>query len=344
MPFGYDATAYQDMRNLADMKQNTAMNKMEAQNYAYAQMQIPDWAKSMYAGNSTSSHISSGGSSYSGGSSGGSMPSSGGVPTGGGMPSTGYGGGAMPNAAGGGLDAMSSSVQQQYDPWAAHRTDAGTQLAGEMGGQNDPTKFYQNKLQAMSSGQFSPDDPSYQWRFQQGQQAVERSLAAKGLLNSGNAAIELQQYGQGAASQEYGAQFDRMLHGLAGVSDSYGNSMNRLMKMAGVDLDPTAGGKLALEKGKLGLAGQELANQWSVDQSKLGLSAQELANNWSTKNRELDIQAKNSQYSNPAWSSLFAQSSGSPQVTPSWDEIRAAKDATSTAKQSYLDKYSSLWS
>jgi hypothetical protein len=59
------------------------------------------------------------------------------------------------------------------------------------GSATDPTKSYQDQLQQMTMGQFSPSDPSYQWRFDQGQLAAERSLASKGLLNSGNAAIEL---------------------------------------------------------------------------------------------------------------------------------------------------------
>lgn len=135
--------------------------------------------------------------------------------------------------------------QGDFDPWSAHRKDAGTLLAGQMG--SDPSDIYKAKLQEMSTGQFSPTDPSYQWRFDQGQQALERSLAAKGMLNSGGAAIELQQYGQGAASQEYGAQFDRMLKGLAGVSSQYDTQMQRLMSMAGVGLDPTGAAKVNIE-------------------------------------------------------------------------------------------------
>src|ERR1044072_3324568 len=142
---------------------------------------------------------------------------------------------------GSGTNALSADVQAQYDPWSRYRDDAGNLLNTEMNGTN-PSDFYMNKLEEMSSGTFSPDDPSYQWRYQQGQKAAERSLASRGLLNSGNALLELQQYGQGAASQEYGAQFDRMLKGLAGTESAYDSSMKRLMEMAGVGLDPTAGG------------------------------------------------------------------------------------------------------
>jgi hypothetical protein len=52
-------------------------------------------------------------------------------------------------------------------------------------------------------------DPSYQFRLKQGAGALAASGAAKGLLNSGNIAAALTDYGQQAASQEYGAQFAR---------------------------------------------------------------------------------------------------------------------------------------
>jgi len=82
--------------------------------------------------------------------------------------------------------------------------------------QQDPSNGYADQLKTLMNGQFSTSDPSYQWRLDQGQKAVERSAAARGLLQSGNAAIELQQYGQGMASQEYGAQFNRTLSAMGG--------------------------------------------------------------------------------------------------------------------------------
>lgn len=130
------------------------------------------------------------------------------------------------------------------DPWGFYRENAGNQLNSKFLNGNDPSDFYRNKLQALSSGQFGPSDPSYQWRFDQGQQAVERSQAAKGLLNSGNAAIELQQYGQGAASQEYQAEFQRTLQGLSGVESQYNSQFSRLAQMAGINLDPTGSDKI----------------------------------------------------------------------------------------------------
>lgn len=204
-----------------------------------------------------------------------------------------------------GTNPLSTQVQQQYDPWSQYRDEAGTQLANQMG-QPSPSDIYQQKLAQMSTGQFTPDDPSYQWRYNQGQQAVERSLAARGLLNSGNAGIELQQYGQGAASQEYGAQFNRMLQGLAGSEDAYNTQMSRLMSMAGVNIDPTAGGQLAVQTGNLGVA-----------QGQLGVNASQVASNYDLGMRELRLKQQLAQMAQANqsvgnmtgtnWSAIFGQ-------------------------------------
>ena len=54
-------------------------------------------------------------------------------------------------------------------------------------------------------------DPGYQFRLAQGQQALERSAAARGGLLSGGLARNLADYSQGLASQEYGQVYNRAL-------------------------------------------------------------------------------------------------------------------------------------
>lgn len=81
-------------------------------------------------------------------------------------------------------------------------------------------------------------DPGYQFRIDQGNQALERSAAARGGLNSGRALKDLTAYSQGAASQEYGAAYDRFnndqstlynrLAGIAGTGQSASNSLGSL--------------------------------------------------------------------------------------------------------------------
>lgn len=70
-------------------------------------------------------------------------------------------------------------------------------------------------------------DPSYQFRFNEGQKAVNNSLAGRGSFLSGAALKAIQKYGQGAASQEYGAQFNR-LSGLAGTGQTSVQNTNAL--------------------------------------------------------------------------------------------------------------------
>lgn len=64
---------------------------------------------------------------------------------------------------------------------------------------------------APTSAQALAEDPSYQFRFGQGQQALENSAAAGGTLLSGNTLKGLINYGQNAASQEYGNAYNRAL-------------------------------------------------------------------------------------------------------------------------------------
>jgi len=61
--------------------------------------------------------------------------------------------------------------------------------------------------------------PGYQFQQQQGNQAVQRNLAAAGLLQSGAAGKALQQYGQGVASN-YATQYVNGLQSLAGLGQT----------------------------------------------------------------------------------------------------------------------------
>lgn len=106
---------------------------------------------------------------------------------------------------------------------------------------------YQNALQQMMTGNFTPNDPSYKWRFDQGQQGVERSMAAKGFLGSGNILAELQKQGQGMASQEYQNQYDRLLPLTGATTGSPGAAGNFFSQLYGARNDALSniGGGLA---------------------------------------------------------------------------------------------------
>lgn len=55
------------------------------------------------------------------------------------------------------------------------------------------------------------DDPGYNFRLEQGRKALEKNLAAQGKYMSGAALQALTDYGQGMASQEYAAAYQRAL-------------------------------------------------------------------------------------------------------------------------------------
>lgn len=72
------------------------------------------------------------------------------------------------------------------------------------------------------------DDPSsiqqtaaYKFRLGQGEQALQRQQAAKGMLGSGNRLMELTKYGQDMGSQEYEAQAGRLQNLLGTYSGAW---------------------------------------------------------------------------------------------------------------------------
>lgn len=71
---------------------------------------------------------------------------------------------------------------------------------------------YQQQLQSMMTpgSNFQAQDPSYNFRLQQGEQAVNAGAASSGMLNSGNRLQALQSYGQNMASTEFQNQYARL--------------------------------------------------------------------------------------------------------------------------------------
>jgi hypothetical protein len=133
----------------------------------------------------------------------------------------GVGGAAGGGGAGGGGDASATfaAAAAAADPFASQR------------GQ------YQNSLAQLMQGNFTPSDPSYKFRVDQGQQALERSAAAKGFLGSGNILQELQKYGQDMGSQEYQNQYNRLLPLTGATTGSSGAAGSILAQQPGFGLD-----------------------------------------------------------------------------------------------------------
>lgn len=125
---------------------------------------------------------------------------------------------------------------REYMPTTSDATDyAGLNAAvdARLGSQGTP-EGYGSLLTPFGMDQFQ-EDPGAQFRQEQGQKALERSMAAQGITLGGGgfgqinpqAATALQDYSQGLASQEYGAAYNR-------YGQDQANVYNRLMGVAGM--------------------------------------------------------------------------------------------------------------
>lgn len=137
-----------------------------------------------------------------------------------------------------------------YDPttggWSPmpQTGDPNTQYNTQMGAYGSlSTPFSQTNWQA---------DPGYAFRLAEGQRALERSGAARGMSLSGAQQRALLAYGQGMGSQEYGAAYGR-------YTNDQTNLFNRLSAISGTG--QTAAGNLQT-------SGANYANQ--VGQNQLG--------------------------------------------------------------------------
>lgn len=142
---------------------------------------------------------------------------------------------AAQNAANTQAAAADRASQVQWDMYDQTRADlmpyadagrtALSQLMGEMG----PDGYFSQTY----TGQDIYSDPSYQFRLQQGQDAIQSSAAAKGSLLSGATLKALQGYGQDMASQEYQNAYNRF-------NADQTNQYNRLSNLVGIGQNAAA--------------------------------------------------------------------------------------------------------
>ena len=144
---------------------------------------------------------------------------------------------------GGGSSGGTTAGGTVYDPFSSYRGTFGSTLANMMLGapQVSSSSPFQTQYGQMAGNMMMPgasftsSDPSYNFRFQSGLDAVNRTEAAKGMLGSGNRLMDLMNYGQGMASTEFGNEFSRLttLEQLGG--SNFGSQFNRLASLAGVN-------------------------------------------------------------------------------------------------------------
>jgi hypothetical protein len=134
-------------------------------------------------------------------------------------------------------------------------------------------------------------DPGYDFRMQQGQQALERSAAARGGRFSGGTLKALSRYGQDYASNEYQNAYNRFnsdrdrrfnrLSSLAGL----GQTATGAVGNAGMNYGNAAAGNITGAANAAGAAGIAGANAWASGLNGIGRGVQDAIamnqqNNW----------------------------------------------------------------
>lgn len=160
-------------------------------------------------------------------------------------------------------DAMSDAANQ-YEDKANQALDMYKKMYESQQEYLNPYwKFGTNALNQLSNfGQNFKADPGYQFRLDQGLQAMDRSAAARGGLQSGAALKGAQQYGQNLASNEYNNAFNRQMS-MAGMGQQAANSMGNYAGQYGQNYG-NALLDMASNRGNSMIAGQNAKNQgWS---------------------------------------------------------------------------------
>lgn len=112
--------------------------------------------------------------------------------------------------------------------------DGGGSIPGATGTGDNGDGQFGSLTRSFSPQDFAAGiDPGYSWRLQQGNQGVMNGAAAGSGSLSGPALKSLLDYNQGAASQEYGAAFDRF-------QTQQGNIYQRLFGVAGLGQNAAA--------------------------------------------------------------------------------------------------------
>lgn len=120
---------------------------------------------------------------------------------------------------------MFEQVRGDLNPYRTAGSNALSQMMGKMA----PNGYFNQTY----TGQDIYDDPSYQFRLNQGTNAIQGSAAAQGGLLSGATLKALQGYGQDMASQEYQNGYNRF-------NADQTNQYNRLSNLIGIGQNAAA--------------------------------------------------------------------------------------------------------
>ena len=99
----------------------------------------------------------------------------------------------------------SKGVSNKFDSSNTRLDSLMKQGSGQL---NNPFDSYLAS-KGLAGGKFDTSNPAYQFQLKQGQQALDRSSAARGMGYSGAQMKASQEYGQGLASQQYDKEYNR---------------------------------------------------------------------------------------------------------------------------------------
>lgn len=166
------------------------------------------------------------------------------------------------------------NFEQTREDLAPYKQAGDTSLKQLMG-QMAPDGYFNQTY----TGQDIYSDPSYQFRLQQGQNAIQSSAAAQGGLLSGATLKALQNYGQESASQEYGNAYNRF-------NADQTNRYNRLSNLVGI------GQNAAAQVGNAGAqTAQAVANNTMAGANSIAAGQVGSANAWSNTANDLGSMA-----------------------------------------------------
>ena len=171
--------------------------------------------------------------------------------------------------------ASTASIEEQRRQYDTTRADLqpwlkqGTAAVGRMG-----------DLLGTSGTQMSPEqvmamDPGYQFRLDEGEKAIGRGAAARGMNRSGATLKALTRFGQDYASNEFGNIWNR-LAGISGTGQTTGTNLGQF----GAQSAGNIGGLMTGAANARGAAGIGTANAWGNAASTIG--------NWYSQNAMLD--------------------------------------------------------
>jgi len=105
------------------------------------------------------------------------------------------------------------NANNQLQPYSEYGRQAFSPLSAMLFGKeyNAETGEFGRELSQQERLNYFQESPGYQYQLDQGIEAIDRSAASQGMLQSGNTMKEVQQYGSNLANQEYANYIDSLL-------------------------------------------------------------------------------------------------------------------------------------